>query len=256
MSNELNGKIALVTGAASGIGRAAALAFSQAGATVVVSDVSEDEGRLVANQIVATGGEARFIRCNVQERDEIEFLMANAVEIYGRIDCTFNNAGKGGLILPLAEYPEDEWDDVIQTNLKSIFLCMKFQIVQMLRQGVGSIVNCASVSGMTGTPGMPAYCASKFGIMGLTRVAARDYATRGIRINAVCPGTIHTPAVDAFLQREPELAIRFIDNMRTRHPIGRLGTPEEVASAVVWLSSPGASFMTGHGLVVDGGRMA
>jgi len=144
----------------------------------------------------------------------------------------------------------------MRTNLKSIFLCIKYQIAQMLPQGGGSIVNCASVSGLSATPKMPAYCASKFGIMGLTKVAARDYATRGIHINAVYPGTIHTSAVDAFLQQEPELADRFIDTIRARHPMGRLGTPEEVASAVVWLSSPGASFMTDHGLVVDGGRMA
>lgn len=252
----LDGKVALVTGSGSGIGRASAIAFAQAGATVVVSDVSAESGERVAEEIRQSGAKASFVQCDVRDADSIRALIAKTVELYGSLDCAFNNAGIGGPIQPLEDYPDDGWDTVIATNLTSIFHCMKHEIRQMLKQGGGSIVNCASVSGLVGTRNMPAYCASKHGIMGMTKVTALDYATQGIRINAVCPGTIHTPAVDAWLAADPENARPFIDEMIKAEPIGRLGTPEEVASAVVWLCSPGASFMIGHGLSVDGGYVA
>lgn len=252
----LSGKVALVTGAGSGIGRASALAFAQSRAKVIVSDVSVESGKAVSEEISDLGGDAHFIQCDVSDRNSIGALIADAVAYYGRLDCAFNNAGIGGPIQPLEDYPEDGWDQVIATNLTSIFLCMKHEIKQMLAQGGGSIVNCASVSGLAGTRGMPAYCASKHGILGLTKVTALDYAQQGIRINAVCPGTIQTPAVDAWLKNDPINAEPFIAEMVRAEPIGRLGTPDEVASAVIWLCSPGASFMIGHGLAVDGGYMA
>lgn len=252
----LTGKVAMVTGAGSGIGRASALAFAKAGAAVVVSDVSADAGHKVVGEIEGAGGKAAFKHCDVRDRGMIAELIDSCVATFGSLDCAFNNAGVSGPIVKLGEYPDEGWDEVMSTNLTSIFLCMKHEINQMLKQGGGTIVNCASVSGLVGTREMPAYCASKHGIMGMTKVAALDYAQQGIRINAVCPGTIHTPAVDAFLERDPEFARPFIDAMIAAEPIGRLGTPEEVADTVVWLSGPSASFMIGQGLTVDGGYVA
>lgn len=256
MEGSLSGKVALVTGAGSGIGRASALAFARAGATVMVSDILPDTGQAVVEEIRALGGKAAFQRCDVSDRRMIADLVTACVATFGGVDCAFNNAGIGGPIMKLADYPEEAWDQIMATNLTSIFLCMKYEIAQMLKQGGGSIVNCSSVTGLVGTRGMPAYSASKHGIMGLTKTAALDYAQQNIRINAVCPGTIHTPAVDAFLEREPDIAPQFIAEMIAGEPIGRLGTPEEIADAVVWLSSPGASFMVGQGLTVDGGYVA
>lgn len=252
----LAGKAAMVTGAGSGIGRASALAFAREGAAVLVSDISADAGEAVAAEIRAGGGKAAFQQCDVRDRAMVAQLVPACLDHFGSVDCAFNNAGIGGAILKLGEYPEEAWDEVIATNLTSIFLCMKDQIAQMLKQGGGSIVNCASVTGLVGMRGMPAYAASKHGIMGMTKTAALDYAPQGIRINAVCPGTIHTPAVDAFLEADPVVARPFIDAMIAAEPIGRLGTPEEVAEAVVWLCSPMASFMIGQGLSVDGGYIA
>lgn len=254
--NFLSGKIAVVTGGGSGIGRASSMAFARAGAAVMVSDVRDDAAQAVAEEILAAGGVAKAISCDVRDGDQIERLIAQTVEAFGRVDCAFNNAGYGGAVAKVADYPVNIWDDVLRTNLTSVFLCMKYQIAQMLRQGGGSIVNCASVTGLVGTTTMPAYSASKHGIVGLTRSAAIDYAEDGIRINAICPGTIHTPAVDAFLEREPDVAREFLGKKAAAHPIGRLGTPDEVAEAVLWLSSPAASFMIGHALAVDGGYTA
>jgi NAD(P)-dependent dehydrogenase (short-subunit alcohol dehydrogenase family) len=252
----LTGKVALVTGAGSGIGRAAANAFANAGAMVVVSDLNPDSGQAATDEICSSGAEASFVQCDVRDPSSIAALIAKAVETYGSLDCAFNNAGIGGPIQPLDDYPDEGWDEVISTNLTSIFHCMKHEVRQMMKQGSGAIVNCASVNGLAGMRGMPAYCAAKHGILGITKAAALDYAPRGIRINAVCPGTIHTPAVDAWLAADPVNARPFIDEMVRAEPIGRLGTPEEVAAAVVWLCSPAASFMIGHGLAVDGGYMA
>jgi NAD(P)-dependent dehydrogenase (short-subunit alcohol dehydrogenase family) len=256
LTNPLQNKVAMVTGAGSGIGRASALAFARAGAAVVVSDISDAAGEKVVKEIDGAGGKAHFLRCDVRDRAAIAALVKGTVERFGRLDCAFNNAGIGGPILKLDQYADEDWDEVIRTNLTSMFVCMKHEIIQMLRQGGGSIVNCASVTGLAGIRGMPAYSASKHGILGITKVAALDYAQQGIRINAVCPGTIHTPAVDEFMANKPEIAVQFLAEMTAAEPIGRLGTPDEIANAVVWLSGPDASFMIGAGLTVDGGYMA
>lgn len=256
MTQPLAGKIAMVTGAGSGIGRAAALAFARAGASVMVSDISTASGQAVAREIVDMGVKAAFQPCDVRDRGQIAALIEACVGTFGRLDCAFNNAGIGGPILKLGDYPEDAYDDLIATNLTSIFLCMKLEIAQMLKQGGGTIVNCSSITGLVGTRGMPVYSATKHAILGLTKSSALDYARDNIRINAVCPGTIHTPAVDAFLEADPDVARPFIDEMIAAQPIGRLGTPDEIGEAVVWLSSPASSFMLGQGLTVDGGYVA
>jgi NAD(P)-dependent dehydrogenase (short-subunit alcohol dehydrogenase family) len=246
----------MVTGGGSGIGRAAALAFARAGATVMVSDISGHAAQAVADEITAMGGKAAGKACDVRDKAAIADLIGACVTTFGSLDCAFNNAGIGGPILKLGDYPDDAYDDLIATNLTSIFHCMKLEIAQMLKQGGGSIVNCSSITGLVGTRGMPVYSATKHAIMGMTKSSALDYAQDNIRINAVCPGTIHTPAMDAFLEANPAVARPFIDQMIAAQPIGRLGTPDEIGEAVVWLSSPAASFMLGQGLTVDGGFVA
>ncbi len=246
----------MVTGGGSGIGRAAALAFARAGATVMVSDMSAETGQSVAGEITAIGGTSAFQQCDVRDRGQIKALVDACVGSFGRLDHAFNNAGVGGPNMKLGDLPEDAYDDLIATNLTSIFLCMKHEIAQMLKQGGGTIVNCSSVVGLVGLRGMPVYTATKHAIMGLTKSSAIDYAQDNIRINAVCPGTIHTPAVDAFLEASPDIAKPFIESLIGQHPIGRLGTPDEIGEAVVWLSSPASSYMVGQGLTVDGGYTA
>jgi len=254
--SDLSGAVAMVTGGGSGIGRASALAFARAGAKVAVADLLADRAEAVVDEIRRAGGDALPVTCDLRRPQHAAGLADQVVQAYGRLDCAFNNAGVGGPIQPLDEYPDEAWDDVIATNLTSIFHCMKGEVRQMLKQGGGSIVNCASITGLAGTRGMSAYSASKHGILGLTKTAALEYATRGIRINAVCPGTIHTPAMDDFIRQDPERSQPFIDAMVAAQPIGRLGRPEEVAEAVVWLSSPRASLAVGSGLVIDGGYLA
>jgi NAD(P)-dependent dehydrogenase (short-subunit alcohol dehydrogenase family) len=254
MPGKLDGRVALVTGAASGIGRASALAFAADGARVVVADVSDEQGRETVDLIESAGGEAMFVPADVASRGDVEALVRAAVETYGRLDCAHNNAGIEGASPPgtmFHEYPDELWDQVLSINLKGVWLCMRAEIIQMLAQGGGAIVNTASIAGLVGGFG-GAYSAAKHGVVGLTKVAALEYATRGIRVNAVCPGGIRTPMLERVFARRPETEQAFIAG----EPVGRLGTPEEIAAAVVWLCSDGASFLTGVALPVDGGWVA
>jgi NAD(P)-dependent dehydrogenase (short-subunit alcohol dehydrogenase family) len=210
-------------------------------------------GEETVSMIKSAGGEATFVLVNVTQAAEVEAMVAAAVSAYGRIDCAHNNAGIEGVFATTADYPEADWDRVMAVNLKGVWLCMKYEIPQMLQQGGGAIVNTASLAGLVGAKRMPAYVASKHGVAGLTKTAALEYAKSGIRVNAVCPGIIHTSMVDRmFLSRRPDLE----DRLAAVEPMGRLGKPEEVAEAVVWLCSDAASFVTGHTMTVDGGIYA
>ena len=252
MVGQLEGRVALVTGGGSGIGRASAVALAKEGAKLVVADINEAGGRQTAQQIQAMGGEAVAIRVDVSQTADVQDAVETALQTYGRLDCAHNNAGVayGNRVLT-ADISEEQWDRMLAINLKGIWLCMKYEIPPMLHQGIGVIVNTASVAGLVGQRGWGAYAASKHGVIGLTKSAAMDYATAGIRVNAVCPGVIRSPMTEQGLS-DPERAAE----LAGRHPMGRVGTPEEVAAAVVWLCSDAASFMTGHALAVDGGWVA
>jgi len=248
----LENKVALVTGGGSGIGRACALAFAREGAKVVVADVMERGGKETVQMIKEAGGESIFVKTDVSKTDDVEALVKRTVDTYGRLDCAINNAGIEGIMAQTADYTEENWERVININLKGVWLCMKYEIPEMQKQGGGAIVNMASVAGLVGFQEMPAYCASKGGIIQLTKVAALEYAKAGIRVNAVCPGVIRTPMVERVTGGNPEAEAQFA----AMEPIGRMGTPEEIAESVVWLCSDAASFVTGHPMVVDGGLVA
>jgi NAD(P)-dependent dehydrogenase (short-subunit alcohol dehydrogenase family) len=252
MTELLKGKVALVTGASSGIGRASALTFARAGARVIVADVVVAGGEETVRLITAAGGEAIFVKADMAKAAEVEAMVNAAVAAFGRLDCAHNNAGIEGVTATTSDYPEDDWERVININLKGVWLCMKYEIPQMLKQGSGAIVNTASGAGLVGVPRMPAYVASKHGVVGLTRTAALEYAKAGIRVNAVCPGVIQTPMVERVTSSRPGM----IEKMIAAEPIGRMGKPEEIAEAAVWLCSDAASFVTGHAMSVDGGALA
>jgi NAD(P)-dependent dehydrogenase (short-subunit alcohol dehydrogenase family) len=251
----LKDKIALVTGGSSGIGRASALSFAQQGAKVVVADIDEQGGLETVSLIKTAGGEATFIRTDVSNSTDVEAMVQHTVDSYGRLDCGFNNAGAVAAhleaISPTHEYPEENFDQVIAVNLKGIWLCMKYEIRQMLKQGGGVIVNTASALGLVGIENLSGYVASKHGVVGITKTAALEYADKGIRINAICPGYIQTPMTQDRL-KDPEVQKR----IQAIHPIGRVGTPKEVAETVVYLCSDAASFVTGHAMTIDGGWTA
>jgi NAD(P)-dependent dehydrogenase (short-subunit alcohol dehydrogenase family) len=244
------GEVAFVTGAASGIGRAAALAFAREGASVVAADVSEHDNQETARLIDEQGGRAVSVHCDVTRAEDVQAAMAKTVEAFGRLDFAFNNAGiEPRKPAPTADYDEEEWNRILDINLRGVFLCMKHEIPLILKQGGGAIVNTSSGAGVIGIKGSPAYTAAKHGVIGLTRAAALDYARR-IRINAICPGYIDTPMMSRFTGDTPEGRAKVI----AEEPVGRMGKPEEIAAAVIWLCSDAAAFMIGHAMVIDGGQ--
>ncbi len=254
MITDLQGKVVLVTGAGGGIGLAAARAFAEAGASVVVAD---RDGALLAGAtdgMRAAGHRITSVVCDVTDRDQVKAMVEQAVSTYGRLDAAFNNAGINCDGAPVLDTSDAEFDAIVDVNLRGTWNCLKAELRPMMAQGGGAIVNCSSIGGLRGSKGRAAYSASKFGVIGLTRAAALDYADKGIRINAVCPGIIGNTPMSTRVTRnnDPEIVKRFI----AAEPIGRLGEPEEVAAAVVWLCSPAASFMVGHALAVDGGVLA
>ncbi len=250
MSLLLENKIVIVTGAGAGIGQGSAEVLAREGATVIVSDINLVSAEETAQRIIAKGGKAMAVKTDVSNREEVEALVKVAIDQYGRLDGAFNNAGIPGPTLPMADYPDEEFDRVIATNLKSVWLCMKAQIAVMLAQGSGAIVNTASVGGIVGKPGISAYIAAKHGVVGLTKTAALEYGSKGIRINAVCPGVIRTAMVDYMINS---------GNMGTEadwnglQPIGRMGTTEEIGEYVAWALSDRASLLHGQSIALDGG---
>jgi NAD(P)-dependent dehydrogenase (short-subunit alcohol dehydrogenase family) len=248
------GQVALVTGAGGGIGLATASAFAEAGAFVIAADRNAALVEAAANQLRSAGRQALAVTCDVTDRGQVRAMIEQAVGTYGRLDAAFNNAGVNYDAAQMTETEDEEFDNVLNINLRGVWNCMKAELRQMMAQGSGAIVNCSSIGGMRGSKGRAAYSASKFGVIGLTRAAALDYADKGVRINAVCPGIIgNTPmAASVTKNYDPDIIKAFV----AAEPIGRLGEPEEIAAAVLWLCSPAASFVLGHAMVVDGGILA
>ncbi|MFN7943933.1 MAG: SDR family oxidoreductase [Blastocatellia bacterium] len=244
------GKVTFVTGAGSGIGRATALAFAREGASVTVADISEQGSRETARLIEEQGGRALAIKCDVTQAEDVKAALDKTIEAFGRLDFAFNNAGVEQRNAAIADFAEDEWDRIVNVNLRGVFLCMKYEIPLLLKQGGGAIVNTSSGAGVIGIKGGGAYAAAKHGVIGLTKSAALDYAAQNIRINAVAPGYIATPMMDRFTGGTAEGRAKVV----SEEPIGRMGQPEEIANAVLWLCSDAAPFVIGHVLVADGGQ--
>ena len=248
---EFAGKVVLITGASTGLGRQAALSFAEAGARLVLADVETVRGEETAHAVAATGGEVMFLRTDVSRSGDVENLVAEAVRKFGRLDCAFNNAGIAQRGKPVAELSEEDWDRAIAVNLKGVWLCLKYECAQMLKQGGGAIVNTSSIMGLVSGPGLSAYSASKSGVLGLTRSVALDYATSGIRVNAVCPGGIANTAITSRADTQDAM-----ESLKLATPMGRLGEPDDIANAVMWLCSPASRYITGQALTIDGGFTA
>jgi NAD(P)-dependent dehydrogenase (short-subunit alcohol dehydrogenase family) len=252
MAENMKGRVALVTGGGSGIGRGTALAFAREGASVAVADAVIDLANETVGLIQQAGGTAFAISCDVSKSDEVKAMVDKTVETLGGLNYAFNNAGISGLNVPIVDYDEEVWNRVLAVNLTGVWLCMKYEIPVMLKQGGGSIVNTSSAAGHIGQAGTTGYTATKHGIIGLTKTVALEYARAGIRVNALCPGAIHTGMVAKLIKEYPDLEKYYAD----AHPVGRLGEVEEVAGAVVWMCSDAAAFMTGTSMIIDGGVTA
>ncbi len=243
-------KVVLITGGASGIGRATALSFAEKGAKVVLADIDENKGQQTLQEVQAISPDSMFVATNVADSNSVQNMVRQTVARLGRIDVAVNNAGISGTFVPTAEFPEAEWHQITSVNLTGVFLCMKYELQEMVKARQGCIINTASAAGLVGYPGSPCYVAAKHGVIGLTRGAALEYAALGIRVNAVCPGIIETPMTS------PETNRAALDFLASLHPLKRTGQAEEVAGAIVWLASNNASYVTGHALAVDGGYTA
>lgn len=256
-NGRLKDKVVIVTGGSSGIGKAASVALSKEGARVVIASRNESEGASVVELIEGSGGEAGFVKTDVANSSEVRAMVEYTVGKYGRLDCAFNNAGMDSTSCAspgtsILEFTEEDWDRIINVNLKGVWLCMKYELPEMLKLGKGAIVNNSSVAGLVGIPNTTAYTASKHGVVGLTKSAALEYAEKGIRINAVCPGAVRTPMLERIFEKQPERK----DAYAKLQPIGRFGSPEEIAECVVWLCSDESSLVTGHALPAEGGWTA
>lgn len=250
MNISFDGKVALVTGAASGLGLATATAFAESGAAVALADRNKSAVRKVADGLKAKGYRTLDIHCDVADEEQVEAMVERTVAAFGRLDAAYNNAGVQNILAETAAATREDFDNVIAINLRGVWSCMKFELRQMLKQKDGAIVNCSSIGGLIGGAGRGTYHAAKYGVIGLTTSAALEYAARGIRVNAVCPGLIHTPMADQMMASGQTEAL---NAMLRDVPIGRLGRADEIAAAVLWLCSPAASLVVGHALVVDGG---
>jgi NAD(P)-dependent dehydrogenase (short-subunit alcohol dehydrogenase family) len=254
MTKQMTGKVAIVTGGSAGMGQAASLAFAREGTKVVVADLNEAGGSETVERIRRNGGDAVFIKTDVTQASNVKAMVDKTVETFGQLNYAFNNAGllPAGNVDNLIEMSEENWDRIQGVNLKGVWLCMKYEIPQMLKNGGGAIVNTSSVFGIVGAPGLPAYVSSKFGVVGLTKVAALQFSKQGVRVNAICPGSTLTPGLEALMKLQGDDVKSGEKKRLAFHPIGRLGTPEDMAEAAVWLCSRAASFVTGVALPVDG----
>ncbi len=252
MNTSFENKVAFVTGAAGGIGFATAKAFAEAGAAVAIAGHNEKTAKAAADTLIKAGHRALGLRCDVSDEAQVAAAVDETVSVFGRLDAAYNNAGLHAPSVETADALAEDFDRVIAVNLRGVWACMKHELRQMRKQGSGAIVNCSSQSGLAGIAGLGAYTASKHGVIGLTKAAALEYARRGIRINAICPGTVDTPMVAKAMADHPAAMQAVIDDI----PLGRMGTPEEIASAVLWLCSPGAGFMIGQIVAPDGGYTA